>query len=199
MCSKFAKYGLGIVLLALAGVLVGAALSIYGFIALWWPYPAGWEALAGLNGQPQELLTMRVPDGPFFLKTAAGEVFACEKGAECVPSSADWRGDADTRPCSASTRPWVTSLFPLALNWNARVLGCEVGYQGTGRNVFVLQAETGKSFATYGVIFLPTDAGVIIVGLLGGLVGAFGGGAAGVLAALVLLASAKKKNQAPFQ
>lgn len=194
MCSNFAKYGLGIFLLTLIGLVAGAFLFVYGFVSLWWPFPSGWEVLVGLNGQPQELVAMRVPEGSFLIRMADGQLFECEKGTSCAPARFDWSGEQDVRACSAGTRPWATGLFPPVLNWNTRaMLGCEVSYMDIGRNVFVLQDGSGASYATYGAVFLPTDAGVIIIGLLGGLVGAFLAGMLGVVLALVLLASAKRK------
>jgi hypothetical protein len=83
------------------------------------------------------------------------------------------------QPCSAGSRPAVTSLFPLLVNWNANaVLGCELSYLSTGRTVFVLHDRQGRTYFSGGPTFIPTDAGVIIVGLIGGLVAA-------VLAALI--------------
>jgi hypothetical protein len=98
------------------------------------------------------------------------------------------------QPCSAGSRPTVTSLFPLLVNWNAStVLGCELSYLSTGRTMFVLHDRQGRTYFSGGPTFIPTDAGVIIVGVMGGL-------AAAVLAALIagglLIARRRRKDTA---
>lgn len=197
MCSQYAKYGLGIILLALVGLFVGAVLAVFGFVSLWWMYPDGWEVQKGLQGQPQELLALRVPDYAYLLRTADGSLFECRQGGPCALAGVDWSAEQDARLCTSANRPWVTALLPVALNWNASVvLGCEVDYMSTGRNVFVMQDRAGNVAATYGAVFIPTDAGVIIVGLLGGLFGMLAGGAAGVLVALVRMARKRKQAEA---
>jgi hypothetical protein len=174
MCRKLAQDGLLAALAGLLGFLVGAVITIFGFTALWWNFPGTWTPAVGLTGAPQVVLGMDVPQQVIYLQMADGGRFACRDG-ECAPASSA----AAMQPCTPNSRPAVTSLFPLLVNWNASTaLGCELSYLSTGRTVFVLQDRQGRTYFSGGPTFIPTDAGVIIVGILGGM-------AAAVLAALV--------------
>jgi hypothetical protein len=188
MCRKLARDGLLAALAGLAGFLGGAVITVFGFIALWWSFPAAWTPAVGLSGAPQSLLGMDVPQQVVYLQTADGGRFACLDG-ECAPALSA----VNMQPCSAGSRPAVTSLFPLLVNWNASAaLGCELSYLSTGHTMFVLHDRQGRTYLSGGPTFIPTDAGVIIVGLIGGLVAA-------ILAALItggLLIARRRKDAA---
>jgi len=167
------------VLAGLVGFLAGAVLSIFGFTALWWSFPGAWTAATGLTGVPQAILGMDIPQRVIYLQTVDGGQFACLEG-ECAPAPLA----AIMQPCTADSRPAVTALFPLVVNWNASTaLGCELSYQSTGRTAFVLIDRQGRAYFAGGPTFLPTDAGVIGVGIVGGLIAA----AVVILTAVILL------------
>jgi hypothetical protein len=189
MCRILARDGLLAALAGLAGFLGGAVITVFGFIALWWSFPAAWTPADGLTGAPQSLLGMDVPQQVVYLQTADGGRFAC-LDEECTPAPSA----VNIQPCSAGSRPAVTSLFPLLVNWNASaVLGCELSYQSTGRTVFVLYDRQGRTYFSGGPTFIPTDAGVIIVGLIGGLVAAM---LAALIAGGLLIARRRRKDSA---
>jgi hypothetical protein len=189
MCRKLARDGFLAALAGLVGFLAGAVITVFGFIALWWSFPAAWTPAVGLDGTPQSLLGMDVRQQVVYLQMADGGRFACLDG-ECAPAPSA----VNIQPCTAGSRPAVTSLFPLLVNWNARAaLGCELSYLSTGRTMFVMHDRQGRTYFSGGPTFIPTDAGVIIVGVIGGLVAA-------VLAALIvgglLIARRRRKDSA---
>ena len=170
MCRIIAKYGLIAGVLAAAGFMVGALLTMVGYIALWWEFPGTWQPLTGLSEAPRAVLALRAPENLYLLQTARGALFTCDQGS-CVPANADWGSEA--LACDNTTRPAVVSFFPVILSRDIQVaLGCERGYQSTGRTVYIVYDRHGTAYYSGGSTMIPTDAGVIIVGFLGGLVGA---------------------------
>lgn len=168
MCRRIAKYGLMFTLLMMASFVIGGLLSMAGYIALWWEFPRSWEPLTGLNSAPQDLLALQAPGGTFLLRTESGQLFTCREG-HCDPQSMDWSPEAVT--CDETTRPMVVSLFPVILSRDIQVaLGCESGYQDMGSTIYVVYDRQGAAYWSGGLTMIPTDAGVVIVGILGGLV-----------------------------
>ena len=144
MCRNIAKTGFIVLLLSAVGFLVGALLSMVGFIRLWWSFPGEWQPLTGLPDGPREILAIKVPEDDFLLRTSSGELFVCGKEGSCTAANANW--SAEARECTNSTRPAVVSLFPVLLSREIQTsLACEVSYTDTGHTIYVIQTARSLS------------------------------------------------------
>jgi hypothetical protein len=188
---RFLKYGLGILMLGLAGLILGFVLAAYGSISLLWSFPSAWEPLRGLSGVPKELLALDAENDRLLVRTADSQLFTCQ-GATCAPAESNWSANA---PCDASTRPAVTRLFPYMLSWEIRsVLACERSYTDIARTTSL--AYTGKgTWRSTDVNLLPTDASIVGVGLFGGLIGLLAGIVTGAVISLVLVWKNRRQSQ----
>jgi hypothetical protein len=151
------------------GSLVGFILAGSGFIALWWSFPGDWQQLKGLDGAPHELLALDAQHTTYLLRMVDGTLFTCQE-LSCAPEQTDW-SDQNNR-CDESTRPATAGLLPVIAVRDAQgVLACERSYTDIARTVYVTEV-TGKGiYMSSGVSLIPTDAGVIGVGLVGGVCG----------------------------
>ena len=188
---RFFKYVLGILMLGLAGLVLGFVLAAYGSISLLWSFPSAWEPLSGLSGAPGELLALDAENDRVLVRSADGQLFTCQ-GATCAPAESDWSA---SYPCDASTRPAVTKLFPYILSWEIRsVMACERSYTDIARTTSL--AYTGKgTWRSTGVNLLPTDASIVGVGLVGGLIGLTAGFFTGVVISVMLAWKNRRQSQ----
>ena len=166
---KFLKFTCATLLVALVGFILGFIMAGASFIWLWWGYPGDWQPLQGLPDAPQAILALNAEDAIFLLRIADGTLYTCHE-ADCAPEQADWTTPA-TR-CDASTRPATTSMLPIfAFRGMRVVLACERSYTDIARTVYVAELASKGIFMSTGVSLIPTDAGVVGVGLLGGFAG----------------------------
>jgi hypothetical protein len=192
MCRKFARCGVILILLPIAGFLTGSLLSAAGFIIVWWNWLGEWKSLTGLNEKPEAILAVQLPERVFLLQTVNGSQLACSEEG-CAPAAEDW--SQGLQACSQATQPVVVSTFPVLVSWNIETaLGCELSYQSTGRTVFVIYDRQGRSYTSGGPTMIPSDAGVVMVGLLGGIITALL--VLLISAVLVLTRSQRKKKEA---
>lgn len=169
MRANCLQAGLGLLVLAFVGLAAGALVFVYGFVALVWEFPRTWQPLSGLPDTPRQLLALRPSDQSILLRTDSGQLVTC-LGQACTTAAADW-STPDSR-CEASDQPASVALFPLLLFRNFHVvLACEQDYQSTLRTVYVVAVPEAGAWRTGGPGIIPTDAAVIGVGLLGGLIG----------------------------
>jgi hypothetical protein len=188
---RFIKYGLGILLLGLAGLVLGFVLAAYGSIALLWAFPGEWEPLSGLAGVPKELLALDAENDRVLVRTAYNQLFTCQ-GASCTPVESDWSA---SYPCDAFTRPAVAALFPYILSREIRsVLACERSYTDIARTTSLAYTDQG-TWRSSGVNLLPTDAAIVGTGLFGGLIGLITGLISGGVICLVLVLRKKRQSQ----
>ncbi len=180
---KALKFTCGAMLVAAAGFILGFILAGAGFIRLWWGYPGDWQPLLGLPERPQQLLALKAEEAIYLLRAANGELYTCHEQS-CDRELTDW-STPDTR-CDASTRPATTGLLPVFAAWGMRVaLACERSYTDIARTVYVIELAGKGAYMSSGVSLIPTDAGVIGVGLLGGCAGMVFGLLAGGIGLLV--------------
>jgi hypothetical protein len=166
---KFLKFTCGTLLVAAAGFVLGFILLGAGFISLWWGFPGDWQPLEGVTEAPQQILALRAEEAIYLLRIANGALYTCHEQF-CTSELTDW-STPDTR-CDVSHRPATTSLLPVFAARGIRVvLACERSYTDIGRTIFVIQIAGRGNYMSGGVSLIPTDAGVIGVALLGGLVG----------------------------
>jgi hypothetical protein len=166
---KFLKFTCGAVVVAITGFVAGSFLFTLGFYSLWWSFPSSWQPLSDLPEAPQQLLALKAEEAIYLLRTANGALYTCH-AASCASEHIDW-STPNTR-CDDSTRPGSISLFPYLVSRAIQVnLACERSYQDIGRTVYVVSTSSGVTWYSTGLSLLPTDAGVVGMGLLGGLGG----------------------------
>ena len=151
------------------GSMVGFVLAGSGFIALWWGFPGDWQLLKGLDGAPHELLALDAEHTTYLLRMVDGTLFTCQEFS-CSPEQTDWSNQ--NNHCDDSTRPSTAALLPvIAVRGAQGVLACERSYTDIARTVYVTEV-TGKGiYMSSGVSLIPTDAGVIGMGLVGAVCG----------------------------
>jgi len=166
---KFLKLSCASLAFAATGFILGFILAGAGFIALWWSFPGDWQPLVGVDTSPQELLALDAEKTTYLLRIADGTLLTCLENT-CAPEQTDW-STADTR-CNDSTRPTTASWLPvLAVRGARTILACERSYTDVGRTVYVAEISGKGTYMSSGVSLIPTDAGVIGVGIAGGVVG----------------------------
>jgi hypothetical protein len=166
---KVLKFCCGSLALATAGFVVGFKLVGAGFISLWWGFPGDWQPLQGVLGAPQQILALKAEEAIYLLRTSNSALYTCHE-QDCTPEQTDWSTSATH--CDASNRPATTDLLPVFVARGMRVaLACERSYTDIARTVYVIQIDGKGSFMSTGLSLIPTDAGVVGMGLLGGLAG----------------------------
>jgi hypothetical protein len=179
----FLKFTCGSLLVAFAGFIIGFLLAGAVFISLWWGFPGDWQPLQGLSEAAQSILALNAEETIYLLRIANGSLYTCHEQT-CTPEQTDW-STPDTR-CDASNRPATAGLLPIFAARGMRgVLACERAYTDIARTVYVIELAGKGNYMSSGVSLIPTDAGVIGVGLLGGLAGMVFGLLAGGVALLV--------------
>jgi hypothetical protein len=188
---KFLKFGCGALLVALTGFVLGFLLAGAVFISLWWGFPGEWQPLQGLPEAAQQILALNAEEAVYLLRTTDGKLYTCHDQT-CSPERTDW-STPDTR-CDATNRPATARLLPIFAARGMRgVLACERAYTDIARTVYVVELAGKGNYMSSGVSLIPTDAGVIGVGLLGGLAGLVFALLAGGIA--LLARRSRKKGQ----
>lgn len=184
---RLAKYGVLLLALTAAGVVTGFLVLAYASVALFWSFPDSWQPLSGLPDAPQALLALDAEPNTILIRTVKGELFSCQEQT-CQPAASDWSA---TAPCDDSTRPWVSYLFPYILSSKIRgAWSCERAYTDIARTVSLVDTPQGV-WVSSGVNLLPTDATIVILGLGGGFCGLI----AGLVAGVVLIIVARRRNR----
>ena len=189
---KVLKLGCGIGALTLGGGLLGFLLFAWLFCVVVWGFPENWKPLRGLpDGKPQALMALDAEQDTFLLRMENGTLYSCVK-QDCQPEQDDWSADF---PCTAENRPALTNFIPLLLLKNFEgLLSCERSYTDIARTV-VIGKVNGDVWAGGGIGLIPTDAAVVMTGLLGALTGSAVALVASLLALAVRAVASRQKSR----
>lgn len=176
---KALKLGCSFCALALAGGLLGFLVFAWLFCALIWGFPDNWKPLRGLpEEKTRALLALDAGQETFLVQMESGVLYTCIK-QDCHLESTNWSASF---PCTADNRPALMNFLPLLLLKHFdSLLACERSYTDIARIVVIGKAG-GADWTGGGIGLIPTDAAVVITGLIG-----FAAGAAALLILALLV------------